>query len=150
MNLPEADLEQRFRTLLIVCGAIALSLLMVNVVIAILHVSGSLPPGELSRDVTLAIVVVSLLLLVGAPAAKQAVFKRAGAEEGFERDAEQRLRAYARGMIVSFAVREAGGLIGFVLALLTGNPWWSWGLGGAALLAMYVDRPRREHLGALP
>jgi hypothetical protein len=150
MSPPAVDLEQRFRTLLIVCSAIALSLVMVNVVIAILLVSGALQAGTLSRDVTLAIFVVALLLLVAAPAGKRAVLKRAEAEEGYERNPEQRLNAYANGVIVSFGVREAAGLIGFVLALLTGNPWWSWGLGGAALLAMYVDRPRREHLGATP
>jgi hypothetical protein len=33
-------------------------------------------------------------------------------------------------------------LLGFVLALLNGNPWWSWAIGAAALTAMFVDRPR--------
>ena len=148
MNPSDVAVEQRFRTLAILCGSIALSLVMVNVVIAVLHASGSLPAGALSRDVTLAIFVVSLLLLAAAPSVRRAVLKRAQAEEGFERDPVQRMNAYMTGMILSFAMRETAGLIGFVLALLGGNPWWSWGLGGAALLAMYVDRPRREDLSS--
>jgi hypothetical protein len=30
---------------------------------------------------------------------------------------------------------------------MTANPWWSWGLGGAAAIAMVVDWPKQEHLG---
>jgi F0F1-type ATP synthase membrane subunit c/vacuolar-type H+-ATPase subunit K len=148
MNRSDLAVPQRFRTLAVVCVAIALGLVLVNAVVAVLWVSGSPPAGAISLDVSLASVVVALLLLAAAPTAKRVVFKRAQAQEGFERDPAARLNAYARGMILGFAMREAAGLIGFVLALLSGNPWWSWGLGGTALVAMYSDRPRREDLGA--
>ncbi len=148
MNGSQTDLHQRFRNLTLVCATIAMSVVLVNLVVAFLHVSGSLPAAVLSEDVALAVFVVALLLLLAAPAAKRAIFKRSQAEEGFDTGPEPRLNAYATGTIVSFAVREAGSLLGFVLALLSGNPWWSWGLGGAALIAMYVDRPRPEDLGA--
>ena len=148
MNRSDLAVQPRFRTLAVVCGAIALSLVMVNAVIAVLWVAESPPAGAVSRDVSLAGVVVALLLLAAAPTARRVVFKRAQAEEGFERDPAARLNAYARGMILGFAMREAAGLIGFVLALLSGNPWWSWGLGVTALAAMFADRPRREDLGA--
>src|SRR6185436_16780320 len=97
MNRSDLAVPQRFRTLAVVCAAIALSLVMVNAVIAVLWASGSLPAGTVSRDVGLASVVVALLLLAAAPTAKRVVFKRAQAQEGFERDPAARLNAYARG-----------------------------------------------------
>jgi len=89
---------------------------------------------------------VALALLVAAPSVKRAIFKRAEAE-GFDGDPEKRRAAWQKATIVAFALREAGGLIGFVLTAITGNSWWAWGLGGAALIAMAMDWPRREHLG---
>ena len=149
MNRPDASssFEQRFRNLIIICGALALSVVMVNAVLTFLEASGSVQGEGLSRDVSLAIFVVCLILLVSAPGMKRGVFKQAQAREGFESDPEARLRAYATATIISFALREAAGLCGFVLGLLTGNLWWSWGVGGAALIAMYADRPRRQDLG---
>lgn len=140
-------MQDRYRQLVIVCGAIAISLLMVNVVLTVLFLSGSLlAASEASEAVSLVLFSLGLLLLVAAPAAKRAVFKRAEAE-GFDGDRERLFAACQRSNIVAFAMREAAGLTGFVLALMTGNPWWSWGLGGAALIAMIVDRPRPEMLG---
>lgn len=92
------------------------------------------------------LVVVGLALLVAAPAVKRAIFKRADAE-GFDGDQEKRLAAWQKATIVAFALREAGGLIGFVLTAITGNSGWAWGLGGAALIAMAMDWPKRENLG---
>ena len=138
--------EQRFRTLIILRAAMALSLVTASVAVAVLYVSGSLPAAALSRGVAEAVFAVGLLLLVAAPSVKRAMLKRAEAEEGFESDPASRLSAYMKATVVSFALREAAGLAGFVLAPLTGNPWWSWGLAGGALIAMGVDRPRREDL----
>ncbi|HTG36854.1 MAG TPA: hypothetical protein VLB76_28385 [Thermoanaerobaculia bacterium] len=87
-----------------------------------------------------------LALLVVAPSVKRAIFKRADAE-GFDGDQEKRLAAWQKATIVAFALREVAGLIGFVLAVITGNLWGAWGLGGAALIAMAMDWPRRENLG---
>jgi hypothetical protein len=95
--------------------------------------------------VIISLVAVGLALLVAAPSVKRAIFKRADAE-GFDSDAERRA-AYQKATIVAFALREAGGLIGFVLTVITGNSWWAWGLGGAALIAMAMDWPKRENLG---
>jgi F0F1-type ATP synthase membrane subunit c/vacuolar-type H+-ATPase subunit K len=132
-----------YRRLLVLCGAIAASLVLVNVVLAILLASGSLPSQAPPSALPPVLFGIGLLLLVTAPSIKRAIFKRAEAE-GFEGDA--RAAAWTSATIVASALREAAGLLGFVLALLTGKPWWSWGLGGAALLAMYMDRPRREML----
>jgi hypothetical protein len=133
----------RYRRLVIVCGAIAMSLLMVNVVLTVLQVTGSLPTKtSLPQAVPLAIFALALVLLVSAPSVQRAILKRYEAEG----DPEALAAGYSTATLVAFALREAAGLLGFVLALLTGNPWWSWGRGGAALLAMIMDRPRRAML----
>jgi hypothetical protein len=93
--------------------------------------------------VIFSLVAVGLALLVAAPSVKRAIFKWADAE-GFDGDQEKRLAAWQKATIVAFALREAGGLIGFVLTVITGNFWWIWGLGGAALIAMAMDWPRRK------
>ena len=66
-----------------------------------------------------------MALLVVAPSVKRAIFQRADAE-GFDGDQEKRLAAWQKATIVAFALREAGGLIGFVLTAITGNSWWAW------------------------
>jgi hypothetical protein len=90
---------------------------------------------------------VGLALLVAAPSVKRALFKRADAE-GFDGDQEKRLAAWRKATLVAFALREAGGLIGLVLTVITGNPWWAWGLGGAALFGMAMDWPKQEDRAA--
>lgn len=97
--------------------------------------------------ILLPLVAVGLALLVAAPSVKRAIFKRADAE-GFDGDPEKRRAAWQKATIVAFSLREAGGLIGFALAVNTGNSWWAWGLGGAALIAMAMDWPKREHLAS--
>jgi hypothetical protein len=139
-------MQDRYRQLLIVCGAISMGLLMLNAVLTYLYASKQLPVSEVPPAVPLALFALSLLLLGAASAVKRAVFKRSEAE-GFDGDPDRRFAAYRTATLVAFATREAGGLIGFAMALMTGNPWWSWGLGGAALIAMYLDRPRMEMLG---
>lgn len=136
----------RFRNLTIICAALAMGVVMVNVALIILQASRSLPPPELPEPAGIAIFAVAVTLLAASPAVKGAVFKRADAE-GFDGDAGRRFAAFQSAYIVAFAMREAAGLLGFILALLTGNLWWSWGLGGAALIAMAMDWPKRQALG---
>ncbi len=130
----------------IICGSMAFGLLLLNGVVTLLYASGELRSSGLPASVPLVLFAVGLALLVASPAVRGAIFKRADAE-GFGGDSGRWFAAYQKATLVAFALREVAGLIGFVLAVLTGNPWWSWGLGGAALIAMAMDRPRREHLG---
>ena len=134
-----------FRRLQIVCFAILMAVVMVNVVLAVLLASGSLDPKPLPPNASYILFAIGLVLLVSSGAVKAAVFKRADAE-GFDGDPGKVFNAYQNATLIAFALREAGGLIGFILALLTGNPWWSWGLGGAAVIAMIFDWPKRERL----
>ena len=128
-----------FRNLRIVCFALLASVVMVNVVLTILYATGQLPVQEVKKMVPLIFFTLALLLLVSSPAVKRALLKRSGAEY---LDPSERAGDYMSANIIAFAMREGAGLMGFVLSLLTGNPWWSWGLGGAAAIAMIVDWPR--------
>ena len=139
-------MPDRFRQLHILCGAILSGLVLVNAVLIVLFKSGSIVPAPLPQTITIILFAIGLALLVASPAVKGAIFKRIGAE-GFGGDTEKIFAAYQTSNIIAFALREAGGLIGFILALLTANVWWSWGLGGAAMIAMIFDWPKREHLG---
>lgn len=131
------DPSQRLR---IVCGALALSVVLMNVVITFLWLSGSLPPKTLPESEILGTFAAALLMLVAAPSIKRAILKRTEAE--LEGDRDRWLLAWSIATLFAFALREGAGLLGFVLALLNGNPWWSWAAGAAALLAMFVDRPQ--------
>jgi len=128
------------RKLRIVCGALALSVVLMNVVITYLWLTGSLPPKILPESEVLGMFAAALVLLVAAPSVKRAVLKRTEAE--FEGDRERWTAAWINATLFAFVLREGAGLLGFVLALLNGNPWWSWATGAAALLAMFVDRPQ--------
>ena len=139
-------MTDRFRQLHILCGAILSGLVLVNAVLIFLLKSGSIVPAPLPQAIILILFAIALALLVASPAVKSAVFKRIGAE-GFGADKDKIFAAYQTSNVIAFALREAGGLIGFVLSLLTANVWWSWGLGGAAVIAMIFDWPKREHLG---
>ncbi|HSU81295.1 MAG TPA: hypothetical protein VLR69_02695 [Thermoanaerobaculia bacterium] len=139
-------MTDRFRQLHILCGAILSGLVLVNVVLIVLLRSGSIGPVPLPQTIPIPLFAIGLALLVASPAVKGAVFKRIGAE-GFGGDKDKIFAAYQTSNIIAFALREAGGLIGFALSLLTANVWWSWGLGGAAVIAMIFDWPKREHLG---
>jgi hypothetical protein len=134
----------RIRNLQVVCGAVVLGLVLVNAVLFI--VRGKLQPAPIPGIVPIVLFLVGVAILVAAPAVKGAVYKRADAE-GIQGDLGKVFAAYRKATLMAFALREAGGLIGFVLSILTGNPWWSWGLGGAAVIAMLFDWPQREHLG---
>ena len=139
-------MTDRFRQLHILCGAILSGLILVNVVLIVLLQSGSIGPVPLPQTIPIILFAIALALLVASPAVKMAVFKRMGAE-GFGADKSKIFAAYQTSNIIAFALREAGGLIGFLLSMLTTNVWWSWGLGGTAVIAMIFDWPKREHLG---
>jgi hypothetical protein len=137
-------MPDRIRNLQIVCGAVALGLVLVNAVLGLLLARG-LAPVPIPQIVSIVLFAAGVALLVAAPAVKGAVYKRADAE-GIQGDPGKVFAAYRKATLMAFALREAGGLIGFVLSILTGNPWWSWGLGGAAVIAMLFDWPKREPL----
>lgn len=52
----------------------------------------------------------------------------------------------ARKRILALALREASGLFGAVVTLLTGDPAWAVGLGAAAVVALVAGLPRPGEL----
>jgi hypothetical protein len=130
-----------FRTLRIICFALLSTVVLVNLVLIFLYFTGGLPQNEVKKLVPLIFFSLALILLVASPAVKRALLKRSDAEHA-PLDVSDRAGDYTSANIIAFAMREGAGLIGFVLSLLTGNPWWGWGLGGAAVIAMIVDWPR--------
>ncbi len=76
----------------------------------------------------------------------RAIYKRADAE-GFDGDRGKALAAHATATVVAFNLRAAVAMLGFGLTVVTANPWWSWGLGGAAAIAMLLGWPRRGEVG---
>jgi len=56
---------------------------------------------------------------------------------------EARQVGYRQAVIVAFAVREVAGVVGPLLAFLTGDLTWALGLAAAAALAMLAGWPRR-------
>ena len=133
---PSPDL----RTLRIICFALLSSVVLVNLVLTFLYATGDLPQGEVKKLVPPIFFTLALILIAASPAVKRALLKRSDSEHVI--GAAERAGDYMSANIIAFALREGAGLIGFVLSLLTGNPWWSWGLGGAAVLAMIVDWPK--------
>lgn len=139
------EAQGRLNQLRIICLALVMSVVMINVVLLVLKASGDFPPPSIQPPVPLVLFTVALVLLVSSPAVKGAVFKRADAE-GFGGDPLKRLAAFQTATIVANAMREAAGIIGFLLALMSGNLWWSWGLGAAAVIAILMDWPKAEQV----
>lgn len=137
-------MADRFRRLHVLCAAFLAGVVLANVLLTVLLKRGTLAPAAIPKNLSILLFASGLTLLVVAPAVKGAVFKRIGAE-GF--DSGMIFSAYQAANLAAFALREAAGLIGLVLALLTAEPWWSWGLGAGAVIAMAFDWPRREQLG---
>lgn len=130
-----------FRTLRIVCFALLASVVLVNLVLCVLYFTDGLPRTEVKKAMPLIFFSLALILLVASPGVKRALLKRSNAEYA-PLDVSDRVSDYISANIIAFAMREGAGLMGFVLSLLTGNPWWGWGLGAAAIIAMIVDWPK--------
>lgn len=56
------------------------------------------------------------------------------------------LSEYRTAVLVGFALREAASVLGLVIAVLTGDALWCYGLSAAALVAMAAGWPSRARL----
>jgi hypothetical protein len=144
--LPGSPLEARLRRLQTTCGAMLLGVVALNVVALLLPWMRPERPASLPNVAVTALLVAGVVLLVAAPAVMRALYKRADAE-GFGGDRGRALAAYAAATLAAFRLRALTALIGFGLAVATGDRGWSWGLGGAAAVAMLLGWPRRGEVG---
>lgn len=139
-------MTERLGRLQTICGAMLLGIGALNVVAVFLPWMRPGRPAALSNVAFTALLVTAVVLLVASSAVMRAIYKRADAE-GFEGDRDRALAAYAASTLAAFRLRAVAALLGFGLTAVTINPWWSWGLGGAAAIAMLLGWPRRSEVG---
>jgi hypothetical protein len=148
----EAEIDGHLRLLRLACGAIVAGASLLALVAYLLAAGGDLGRRGPAPAVAAALVrfmaplaVVPLLL---APVVKRALFKRAEADGFGAGDAGIRswLLAHRTATLVAVAIRESAAVAGFVLALVTGRPLWSYLSSALAVGAILLDWPRRGEL----
>lgn len=78
-------------------------------------------------------------LVIMAPALQAVLLRQVREQAG---SLDELVRRYRGAVVVGYAVREGPGIVGLVLALLTGDLRWSLGLGLLASLALLSAWPR--------
>lgn len=145
---PDRLVAERHRVLQIICGAILASQAIYVAVAWMVTAEGAHAPGAGGRvppAVAMALVGVAVTCLASAEGVARLLQRRAKAAAA----PETRAQGFLQATIVGFALREAAGIIGLVLSLLTGKLLWVVALGACAALAMAVAWPRRAQLAAV-
>lgn len=139
---PGPDLDQRYRVLVLVWGALLGGTLLFTVVawaMAVGMLTGT--PWTPTMEPRLALVLEGLavaLMVAGL------VVRRAG--WGLLPAPELPLQAFQNRMILVWALQEGGGLMGGVFGLLAGRSDWIAGVGILAAFALFLTRPRKAEL----
>jgi len=135
------EVEQQIRVLQTLSIAFVVSLLIYAALAwALVEVVGLEPTVELDATVTAVIAVVALGMLPAAEVASRSLRNRTAPTH--EPVAPQvALQAYSQSTIVGFAMREACGVIGLTLSILTANWLWAVVLSLIALAAMLMAWP---------
>jgi hypothetical protein len=140
--------DQRFRNLQLICWGF-LGAQVIYVVIA-RAVTGQVRGHEgLPSLLPWILLGAAVAAVFSAPLIAGAILRAGEARQ----DRDARLDAYQQAVIVGFALREAAGIVGIVLAFLTGNWLWAAGLCGGAALAMATGWPTRgafDHMAGDP
>jgi hypothetical protein len=132
------------RRVRVIAGGMALGIVMAVGVLGLMHAAGSagdVAVGEAMEPVLGAIILLAAVLLVAAPFVERALLSRGGG------GAVQR---YQTAKVVSLALRETVGLLGFVVGFLSGSLLWAVALAGASLLAIAIAWPREADLASRP
>ena len=135
-------IDRQVKSLQVICSGFASSLLVyAGLAWTLVEVLGFQAIVELDPTIRTTIAVVALATL---PAAEMLtrMLRAKAATVGQETGAEVALQSYSQAVIVGFAMREACGVIGLVLSLLTGSWLWAVTLSAVALVAMLVAWPR--------
>ena len=144
-GVPSPVAVQAVRRLQIVAGAMALGVALGLVVLLLLNASGSLAgiaAGGEGAPMVGGLVVLAAVLLVAAPVVERFLVSRQGASEPVQR--------YQTAKVVSLALRETVGLLGFVVGLFSGSLLWAASLAAASLLAIAIAWPRERDLASGP
>lgn len=138
---PSSEVDQTARTVTILAGAFAASVLAFAVVAAVLVASGVFSEGSPAILELLPIIGVTLLALpVAAPVVGRKIIEAAGDT------VDEVLQGWTQGHIVAMAMREGMGLAGITLALVAGSVPWIVGFGAVSLAAILLGWPRRTEL----
>ncbi len=123
----------------VICLAMIVGVVILGAVGAVLVRTGTVRPEAFPAAGTWSLAGVALLQLLLAPVLERRIAAGGGAASA----AADRARRAVGGKIVGFALREAAGILGVVLGLLTGELRWILGLGGLAVATMLLAFPRR-------
>lgn len=94
-------------------------------------------------------VAVALSLLAAAPIVQRKTMEGATRRQRPEEGMLASLEHFRLGTLMAFMLREGAAIVGLMLALLTGNPNWCYGLAAVTMVAMIWGWPRREDLEAM-
>jgi hypothetical protein len=145
VGLPDAAAAAgAVRRLRVIAGGVALGIVMAVGVLGLMHAAGSaedVAVGEAMEPVLGVIILLAAVLLVAAPFVERALLSRGTADP---------VQRYQTAKIVSLALRETVGLLGFVVGLLSGSLLWAAALAGASLLAIAIAWPRPADLASRP
>lgn len=138
---PSSEVDPTARTVRVLAGAFAASVLAFTVVAAFLVASGVFSEGSPAILELLPVVGVTLLALpVAAPFVGGKIRDAAGDT------VDEVLQGWTQGHIVAMAMREGMGLAGITLALVAGSVPWIVGFGSVSLAAIALGWPRRSEL----
>jgi len=137
--MDKADLDARFRQLLVIWGA---QLGGVTVFAGITYALGSGLLGAFSPTLDPGLAA-KLLLLSPALMVGGIVFRR-GEVQARALEPEARLSRYFIRVIAATGAVEGGGLLGLVLAWLSGQTLWSVGVWALTMVALLLCRPSRD------
>lgn len=137
------DLEQRLRPQQVICLGLALSVVLYAAIGVALVATGFVGPIlELATEIQALAAGAGIVLTLAATPLSRSLLARA--EAGRPRDPERLFDAYRRSILMGYALRETGAVVGFLVTLLTGNVLWVLLTSGIALLAMVLAWPRRD------
>lgn len=139
MTQPETRDEQ-LRTLQMIVGSLVLGVGLFTGVAVYLIRSGTFGDTEELIPLEAVGAVVAVLLLTAPLVAGRLKDTPAGA------DRNTVYQHFQTGTIVGMALREGAGLMGGILAMLSGSLPWLLGLTGVSMLAMILAWPRRDDL----
>lgn len=140
----DPDYAREATLLTLVAGALAASVVIYAGIAWFLTseaMAAGFEPAGLPGGVGLALAVGGVALLVVAP-----VVQRKVRESARGTTPTGAVNAFRVSTIVGFALREAAAVLGLVIAVLTGQPLWCYGLSAAALGAMILGWPTRDAL----
>jgi hypothetical protein len=133
----------------VIAGALAAAVVVYAVVawVVVDFFGGEALAGGLAAPVPGVLVAVAAGVLLIAPAVERRIMAppRAGTDEAAGAAASVAER-YRLAKLVGFALREAAAVIGLVVGLTTGEPWWTWGIAAGTLLLMALAWPRAADL----